>query len=297
MKLSLNFVKDYIDIDENINVHELAEAMTKAGNEYDSAEKLVNATKLVIGEIKECEMHPDSDHLHLCKVDIGSETLNIVCGAPNARKGIKVIVAQVGAELPGDFKIKSGMIRGKESNGMLCALYEIGIDKKFLSEADKNGIHELPADAPIGEDPIKYMKLDDSVVDFELTANRGDLLSILGMAYELGAIYDKKVKPVEISYKENGEEINKEFSIGIETENCKLFLAKKAKNVTIKESPDFIKNRLIASGIRPINNVVDISNYVMLETGQPLHFYDADRLKRNIRSKNGKKSRKAYNTR
>ncbi len=278
MKLSLNFVKDYIDLDEKISVEEIAEAMTKAGNEYDSAEKLINATKLVIGEVKECEMHPDSDHLHLCKVDIGSEVLDIVCGAPNARKGIKVIVAQVGAELPGDFKIKKGMIRGQESNGMLCALYEIGIDKKFLSEADKNGIHELPEEAPIGEDPIKYMKLDDSVVDFELTANRGDLLSILGMAFELGAIYDKKVKPVEVSYKENGEDINKEFSVGIETENCKLFLAKKAKNVTIKESPEFIKNRLIASGIRPINNVVDISNYVMLELGQPLHFYDADNL-------------------
>jgi len=278
MKLSLNFVKDYIDLDEKISVEEIAEAMTKAGNEYESAEKLINATKLVIGEVKECEMHPDSDHLHLCKVDIGSEVLDIVCGAPNARKGIKVIVAQVGAELPGDFKIKKGMIRGQESNGMLCALYEIGIDKKFLSEADKNGIHELPEEAPIGEDPIKYMKLDDSVVDFELTANRGDLLSILGMAFELGAIYDKKVKPVEVSYKENGEDINKEFSVGIETENCKLFLAKKAKNVTIKESPEFIKNRLIASGIRPINNVVDISNYVMLELGQPLHFYDADNL-------------------
>ena len=278
MKLSLNFVKDYVDIDENIDIKDLAEAMTKAGNEYDEAGKLINATKLIIGEIKECEMHPDSDHLHLCKVDIGSEVLDIVCGAPNARKGIKVIVAQVGAELPGDFKIKKGMIRGQESNGMLCALYEIGIDKKFLSEADKNGIHELPADAPIGEDPIKYMKLDDSVVDFELTANRGDLLSILGMAYELGAIYDKQVKPVEVSYKENGEDLNKEFSVDINTENCKLFLAKKAKNVTIKESPDFIKNRLIACGIRPINNVVDISNYVMLELGQPLHFYDADNL-------------------
>lgn len=278
MKLSLNFVKDYIDLDEKISVEEIAEAMTKAGNEYDSAEKLINATKLVIGEVKECEMHPDSDHLHLCKVDIGSEVLDIVCGAPNARKGIKVIVAQVGAELPGDFKIKKGMIRGQESNGMLCALYEIGIDKKFLSEADKNGIHELPEEAPIGEDPIKYMKLDDSVVDFELTANRGDLLSILGMAFELGAIYDKNVKPVTTSYKQNGEDINKEFSVGIETENCKLFLAKKAKNVTIKESPEFIKNRLIASGIRPINNVVDISNYVMLELGQPLHFYDADNL-------------------
>lgn len=278
MKLSLNFVKDYIDLDDDIDVHDLAEKMTKAGNEYDEAEKLINATNLTIGEIVECEMHPDSDHLHLCKVDIGSEILNIVCGAPNARKGIKVIVAQVGAELPGDFKIKKGMIRGQESNGMLCALYEIGIDKKFLSEADKNGIHELPQDAPVGEDPIKYMGLDDSVVDFELTANRGDLLSILGMAYELGAIYNKTVKPVEISYKESGEDLNNEFSVDVNTENCKLFLAKKAKNVTIKESPEFIKNRLIASGIRPINNVVDISNYVMLELGQPLHFYDADNL-------------------
>ncbi len=292
MKLSLNFVKDYVDIDENIKIEELAEAMTKAGNEYDYAEKLVNATKLVIGEIKECEMHPDSDHLHLCKVDIGSEILNIVCGAPNARKGIKVIVAQTGAELPNDIKIKKGMIRGQESNGMLCALYEIGIDKKFLSEADKNGIHELPQDAPIGEDPIKYMGLDDSVADFELTANRGDLLSILGMAYELGAIYNKKVKPVEIDYKEVGEDINKEFSIGIETENCKLFLAKKSINVKIKESPSFIKNRLIASGIRPINNVVDISNYVMLELGQPLHFYDADNLGNKIVVRQAKEDEK-----
>ena len=278
MNLRLNFVKDYIDLDNELSVKDIAEAMTKAGNEYDSAEKLVNATKLVIGEIKECEMHSDSDHLHLCKVDIGSEVLDIVCGAPNARKGIKVIVAQVGAELPGDFKIKKGMIRGQESNGMLCALYEIGIDKKFLSEADKNGIHELPADAPVGGDPIKYMGLDDGVIDFELTANRGDLLSILGMAYELGAIYDKKVKPVEYGYEESGEDVNKEFSVQVNTENCRLFLAKKAKNVTIKESPEFIKNRLIASGIRPINNVVDISNYVMLELGQPLHFYDADKL-------------------
>lgn len=278
MKLSLNFVKEYVDLDENLKVQDIAESMTKAGNEYDSAEKFVNATNLIIGEIKECEMHPDSDHLHLCKVDVGNEVLDIVCGAPNARKGIKVIVAQVGAELPGDFKIKKGKIRGQESNGMLCALYEIGIDKKFLSEADKNGIHELPQDAPVGEDPIKYIGLDDSVIDFELTANRGDLLSVLGMAYELGAIYNKEVSPVGISYKEVGEDINKEFSVDVNTENCSLFLAKKAMNVKIKESPDFIKNRLIASGIRPINNVVDISNYVMLELGQPLHFYDADNL-------------------
>ena len=247
MKLSLNFVKDYIDLDEDLTVEQIADAMTKAGSEYDEAGKLVNATKLVIGQIKECKMHPDSDHLYLCKVDIGTEILDIVCGAPNAREGLKVIVAQVGAELPGDFKIKSGKIRGEESNGMLCALFELGIDKKFLSEEEKNGIHELPDDAPIGEDPIKYMGLNDCVIDFDLTANRGDLLSILGMAYELGAIYDKKVKDVDLNHKEAGEDLNKEFSIDIKTENCKLFLARKANNVTIKESPDFIKNRLIAS--------------------------------------------------
>ncbi len=278
MKLSINFLKDYIDLDENIDVKKLAEDMTNAGNEYDEAGKLINATKLVIGEIKECEDHPDSDHLHCCKVDVGNEILDIVCGAPNARKGLKVILAQNGAELPGG-TIKKGVIRGAESNGMMCSMAELGLESKFLREEDKAGIHELPADAPVGEDPIAYMQMNDSVIDFDLTANRGDLLSILGMAYEVGAIYDKKVKDIDLSHKENSEDINNSFKVNVNTENCSIFLAKKVKNVTIKESPEYIKNRLIASGIRPINNVVDISNYVMLETGQPLHFYDADCLK------------------
>lgn len=276
MKLSLNFLKDYVDLD--IDVKTLAEDMTRVGNEYDLAEKLIPATKLVIGKVLECKDHPDSDHLHVCKVDIGTEVLSIVCGAPNVRAGIKVIVALAGADLPNDVKIKKSVIRGEESNGMICALYEIGIDKKFLSEEDKNGIHILPEDAPIGKDPIEYMKLDDSVIDFDLTANRGDLLSILGMAYEVGAIYNKKVKEIDLTHNEEGEDLNKSFEVRVNTDNCKLFLARKALNVEIKESPDFIKHRLIASGIRPINNVVDISNYVMLECGQPLHFYDADRL-------------------
>lgn len=136
----------------------------------------------------------------------------------------------------------------------------------------------------LGEDPIKYMKLDDEIIDFDLTANRGDLLSILGMAHEIGALYNKKVKDIDLSYEAEKEDVNDNFKLDIKTDNCKLFLAKKALNVKIKESPDFIKNRLIASGIRPINNVVDISNYVMLETGQPLHFYDADKLNRKNRS-------------
>ena len=275
MKLSTNFVKDYVDID--VELKQLAEDMTRVGNEYDSAEKLINATKLVIGEIVECEDHPDSDHLHLCKVNIGTEILNIVCGAPNARKGIKVIVAQDGAQLP-EVTIKRGMIRGQESNGMLCSMAELGLDNKFLKPEDKDGIAELGADAVVGEDPIKYLEMDDGVIDFELTANRGDLLSILGMAYEIGAIYDKPVKEVDLKHEEQGEDINKNFQAEVKTENCKMLLVKKVENVEIKESPAFIKNRLMASGIRPINNVVDISNYVMLELGQPLHFYDADRL-------------------
>lgn len=289
MKLSTNFVKDYIDID--VDLKTLAEDMTKAGNEYDSAEKLVPATKLIIGKVLECIPHPDSDHLHCCKVDIGNEVIDIVCGAPNVREGIKVIVALDGAELP-EMTIKKGMIRGKESNGMICALYEIGIDKKFLSEEDKNGIHILEEEAVVGTDPIKYMGLDDGVIDFELTANRGDLLSILGMAYEIGAIYDKKVKEVDLSHKETGEDLNNSFNVKVDTENCSLFLARKVLNVKIAESPEFIKNRLIASGIRPINNVVDISNYVMLEFGQPLHFYDADKLGNTIQVRMANKEEK-----
>ena len=304
MKLSTNFLKDYVDID--VDVKTLAEDMTKVGNEYDEAGKLLNATKLVIGEVKECKMHPDSDHLHLCKVNIGSEMLNIVCGAPNVREGLKVIVALDGAVLPGitvksggivekDDKprvIKKGMVRGEESNGMLCSMLELGLEHKYADEVDKTGIHELPQDAPIGEDPIKYMGLDDEVIDFDLTANRGDLLSILGMAYEAGAIYDKKVKDIDLSHGENNENINDNFKVEVNTDNCSIFLARKVKNIKLHESPAFIKNRLIASGIRPINNVVDISNYVMLETGQPLHFYDADTLNGKIEvrmAKNGEK--------
>lgn len=277
MKLSRKFVKDYIDLDDKLTITEIAEAMTSVGNEYDSAEKLINCTNLVTGKIIECVDHPDSDHLHVCKVDIGSEVLNIVCGAPNARENIKVIVALPGAKLPGG-EIKKGSIRGVESNGMLCSKAELGLDNKFLEDKDRDGIHELPEDTELGIDPIEVLGLDDEVIDFELTSNRGDLLSILGMAYELGAIYNKDVKDIDLEYKSNNDDINKEFSVDIKTDACSLFLAKKAINVVIKESPEFIKNRLIASGIRPINNVVDISNYVMLETGQPLHYYDAKRL-------------------
>ena len=286
MKLSRKFVSDYIDLDDSMDIQTIANDMTSVGNEYDSASQLINCTGLVVGEVLECEDIPET-HLHNCKVNVGDEVLNIVCGAPNVRKGIKVIVAMDGAQLP-DGVIKKGKIRGYESNGMICSIKELGLDHKFLKQEDIEGIHEFDDDVEVGSDPIKALGLDDEVIDFELTSNRGDLLSILGMAYELGAIYGKKVKDMNIEYQSNDEDIHDEFDIDIQTSDCSLFLAKKVKNVTIKESPAFIKNRLIASGIRPINNVVDISNYVMLETGQPLHFYDADRLGSQLIVRNAK---------
>lgn len=309
MILSTNFLKDYLDLDDDINIHELAEKMTSIGNEYDSAKKFIEATNLIIGKVIDCKNHPDSDHLHVCQVDIGSKTLQIVCGAPNVRKGLKVIVALDGAKLPGG-EIKKSVIRGEESNGMICSIAELGLESKFLTEADKEGIHELNEDAPVGGDPIKYLGWDDNVVDFELTTNRGDLLSILGMAYEVGALYGKKVKDIELkhaNYDKNGKSIeNKneidlikskdakklDFKLEINTENCKLFLARIVKDIKITESPKEIKEKLMASGIRPINNVVDISNYVMLETGQPLHFYDADKLNNMIEVRMAKSKEK-----
>ena len=286
MKLSKKFVNDYTNLN-NIDFMEYASSMLKLGNEYESISDLVTGTKLIIGEVVECSMHPESDHLHVCKVDIGSEKLNIICGAPNMRKGIKVIVAQDGAELPGG-TIKRSTILGYESNGMCCSLSELGIDKKFLTEEDINGIHELPLDAPVGEDPIKYLELDDKVIDFELTANRSDELSMLGLAYESAVITGEEVRLPDLTYKESDKNIKDLLTLKVDTPNVYTFLVKRVNNIKIEESPLFIKNRLMACGIRSINNVVDISNYVMLETGQPLHFYDADKLGKTIASRNAK---------
>ena len=222
MILSRKFVSDYIDLDKTLSIQQIAEDMTSVGNEYDDCGNFISATNLVIGEVIECFMHPDSDHLHVCKVNIGNEVLSIVCGAPNVRKGLKVIVALPGAILP-DGEIKKGIIRGQESNGMLCSIKELGLDNKFLSPKDIEGIHEFDDKAPIGGDPIKYLGLDDEIIDFELTANRGDELSMLGLAYELGAIYRKKVKDIDISYNSINDRVDDEFSLDIQTDNCSLF--------------------------------------------------------------------------
>ena len=274
--ISLNWVKDYIDI-ENEDLKELAVKVTKAGV---NIEKVItnHIDNLVIGEVVECNDHPDSDHLHVCMVNVGDDTIQIVCGASNVRKGIKVIVALPGAVLPGDFEIKKGNIRGVESNGMICALFELGLEEKTEENYNK-GIEELGDDAKVGTDPLKYLGLDDTIYELDVHKHRNnDCYYHIGFAYEIAAILNKKVTLPTAKYKEINDDISKHFTLNVETENCPYYLAKMVTDVEIKESPDFIKKRLISAGMRPINNVVDISNYVMLEYGQPMHFFDKDKL-------------------
>ena len=275
MKISLNWIKDYVDI-EHENVYEMADKITNSGV---NVEHVItnNLNNLVIGHVLNVTPHPDSDHLNVCEVDVLNEKLQIVCGAKNVRTGLKVIVAKVGAVLPGDFKIKASVIRGVESFGMICALFELGLEEKTEENYDK-GIHELPSDAPVGEDPIKYLGLDDTIYELDLNPNRSDCTNHLGFAYEVGAVLGKEVKLPETGFSEVGESIENKIYLDIKTPNCMMYQTRIVKDVVIKESPRFIKNRLEAAGMRSINNVVDISNYVMLEYGQPLHFFDKEKL-------------------
>ena len=274
--ISLNWVKDYIDL-TGMDLKELAVKVTKAGI---NVEKVITnqIDHLTIGEVLECVDHPDSDHLHVCQVNIGDKVTQIVCGASNVRAGLKVIVALPGAVLPGDFIIKASKIRGVESNGMICALYELGLEEK-TEEAYNRGIEELSNDAPVGADPLDYLGLDDTLYELDVHKHRNnDCYYHIGFAYEIAAILNKKVTLPEDNFKEISDNINNHFTLGVETEKCPYYMAKMVTDVEIKESPDFIKKRLISAGMRPINNVVDISNYVMLEYGQPMHFFDKDKL-------------------
>lgn len=274
--ISLEWLNDYVDI-ENIDPKELAVQITKAGV---NVEKVItnHIDNLTVGEVIECENHPNSDHLHICKVNVGDKVLQIVCGAPNVRKGLKVIVALEGAILPGNFEIKKGVIRGVESCGMLCALYELGLEEK-TEETYSKGICELDSNAKVGEDPLKVLNLDSTLYELDIHKHRNnDCFYHIGFAYEVGAILNKKVKLPSLETNPIEDKIENYFDLKVETNKCPYYLAKMVKDVTIKESPDFIKKRLIDAGMRPINNVVDISNFVMLEYGQPLHFFDKDKL-------------------
>lgn len=274
MLVSINELKKYVNLD-GLTPEEIANGLTFAGIEVEEVSTLASGTNLVIGHILECEAHPDSDHLHVLKVDLGKEVKQIVCGAPNARKGLKVIVAQIGAKLPGG-EIKPSTIRGVESQGMCCSLLELGVDSKFLNEKQTAGIEELPEDAPVGESNVLgYLGLDDAVLNLKILANRPDLLSLYNVAKEVGAIFDREVK---IPSSEVKGDFKTDLVVGSETSRCTQFSGREIRNIVTKESPKYMQEALRSMGVRSINNIVDIGNYVMLLTGQPLHMYDMDKL-------------------
>jgi len=278
--ISMNWVKDYVDLD-GIDLKDLAVQVTKGGLNIEGVIDH-HIDNLVVGEVLECVDHPDSDHLHVCKVNDGTTVRQIVCGASNVREGIKVIVALPGCILPGDFQIKEGKIRGVESNGMICALFELGLEEKN-DETYAAGITELPETAKVGEDPLKVLGLDDTIYDLDNHKRRNnDCYYHIGFAYEVATVLNKRVHLPESDYHEIDESIKDKFSLDVETKKCPYYIAKMVKNVKIGESPEFIKNRLKSAGMRSINNIVDISNYVMLEYGQPLHFFDYDKLGKHV---------------
>lgn len=280
MRISTSWLNDYVDISDE-NLRELADKITNAGVNVETVEEY-NTSNLVVGQILEIEDHPDSDHLHVCKVDVKDEVLQVVCGAQNLKKNMMVIVSKVGCVLPGDFEIKKSTIRGVESCGMLCALSELGLEED-TPENHAKGIHELPADALIGTNPYNYLGLDDVIFNLDLNPNReADCTNHIGFAYETASVLGKGVEMPEIKSHPIDDSVKDELEVDVITDNCPMYNARKVKNVVIKESPDFIRERLTNCGMRSINNVVDISNYIMLEYGQPLHFFDADKLGKTI---------------
>ena len=275
MDISLKVLNRYIKVDDQ-DPKELANKITSIGLEVEGMHNLANGNNMTIGHVLECVPHPDSDHLNICKVEVKpGEIRQIVCGAPNVATNQKVIVANPGCDLGNGFIIKESKIRGVESNGMICSIAELGLDQRLLKPEDKEGIHVLDDNAPVGEDPLEYIGLKDTILEIGLTPNRADCMALTSFAYEVGAILKRDVNLPKIETKGiDGSGIN----VKVDTDLCSFFGAKLVKGVTTKESPEWLKNALLASGIKPINNIVDISNFVMLETGQPIHMYDYDKL-------------------
>lgn len=274
MLISLDWLKQYVDIKEDIK--ELENTLTMIGQEVEAVEEQgKELAKVVIGQITEYKKHPEAEKLTLLKVNIGvEEELQIVCGATNHKLGDKVVVATIGAVLPGDFKIKKSKIRGIESQGMLCSEVELGLGN------DGDGIIILPEDAPLGVEYRVYKKLNDVIFELEITPNRPDCLSYIGIAREIAAYYGRKIKCPEFESKKIIESINTgHIDVRIEDkERCKRFSGKVIRNIKVEGSPEWLKNRLISMGLKPINNVVDATNYILFECNQPLHAYDLTKI-------------------
>ncbi|MBH4693327.1 phenylalanine--tRNA ligase subunit beta [Staphylococcus aureus] len=279
MLISNEWLKEYVTIDDSVS--NLAERITRTGIEVDD---LIDYTKdiknLVVGFVKSKEKHPDADKLNVCQVDIGEdEPVQIVCGAPNVDAGQYVIVAKVGGRLPDGIKIKRAKLRGERSEGMICSLQEIGISSNYIPKSFESGIYVFSESQVPGTDALQALYLDDQVMEFDLTPNRADALSMIGTAYEVAALYNTKMTKPDTTSNELELSANDELTVTIENEDkVPYYSARVVHDVTIEPSPIWMQARLIKAGIRPINNVVDISNYVLLEYGQPLHMFDQDAI-------------------
>lgn len=277
MLISLNWLKKYVDIKEN--TEELADALTMIGQEVEAIEiQGEHLSNVVIGQIVEYGKHPNADKLTLLKVNIGEEELlQIVCGAPNHKLNDKVVVAKVGAVLQGDFKIKKSKIRDVVSQGMLCSEVELGLGE------DAEGIIVLPEDATIGMGYKEYLNLNDVIFELEITPNRPDCLSHIGIAREIAAYYGRKVKYPAIDLSESIETTNALIKVNLEDKTrCKRYMGRIIKNITVKESPEWLKERIRGMGLSPINNIVDITNFVMFEYNHPMHAFDLEKISGNI---------------
>ena len=280
MKVSYQWLKEYLDID--VEPHELAEKIARTSVDINDVYSLSDGLKkIVVGDVITCEPHPDSDHLHVCQVDVGEdEPIQIVCGAPNVAAGEKVIVALHGARIGDNVKIKRGKIRGVQSNGMLCALQELGFSDKIAPKDYDDGIYLLPADAKPGESVFPYLGMDDVIIDTDVTPNRGDMLSIYGNVNDIAAFYGLKPHFKEVAVKEEASQATSDL-LSAQVTDPKLAPTYKLRvvdGVTVADSPLWLQIKLWNSGVRPVNNVVDVTNYVLLKYGQPLHSYDYDQL-------------------
>ena len=275
MLVSYKWLKELVDID--VASAELAEKMSTTGIEVEGVTSpAAGLSKIVVGEVVSCEDVPDT-HLHVCQVNVGEEeNRQIVCGAPNVRAGIKVMVALPGARIADNYKIKKGKIRGLESLGMICSLGELGISDSVVPKEFADGIQILPEEAVPGEEVFSYLDLDDEIIELSITPNRADALSMRGVAHEVAAIYDKSVHFKDFPLVENEKQAADSLSVALETEKAPYYAARILENITIAPSPQWLQNLLMNEGIRPINNVVDVTNYILLYFGQPMHALDLD---------------------
>ena len=291
MNTSLKWIKDLVP-GLTCTPQEYMDAMTLSGSKVEGYENMdEDLEKIVIGQVKSIEKHPDADKLVICQVDIGTETIQIVTGAPNVTEGAKVPVVLDGGKVAGGhdgnraeggIRIKKGKLRGIESNGMMCSIEELGSTRDMFPLAPENGLYILPEDAPVGANAVEYLGLDDTEVEYEITSNRVDCFSILGIAREAAATFDKKFVPPVVTETGNSEDVNDYIKVDVkDTDLCSRYVARVVKNIKLAPSPEWMQRRLRAQGIRPINNIVDITNYVMEEYGQPMHAYDLDTIEYN----------------